>query len=90
MVVKSLINSGLISLDELHFEMLERVLKVGQGANFVSKNWRQPARCGRAAGAGLVHLFEPAGGSIPSVSCGWVFSLVWGGRQFCFGCEDAA
>ena len=31
------INSGLISLDELHFEMLERVLKLGQGASFVSE-----------------------------------------------------
>ena len=25
--------------------------------------------------AGLVHLFEPAGGSIPSASCGWMFPL---------------
>ena len=40
--------------------------------------------------AAPVHLFGLAGGSIPSASCGWVFSLVWGGQQFCFRCEDAA
>ena len=31
------INSDLISLDEFHFEMLERVLKLGQGTSFVSE-----------------------------------------------------
>ena len=31
------INSGLINLDELHFEVLEIVLKLGQGAIFVSE-----------------------------------------------------
>jgi hypothetical protein len=35
-------------------------------------NWRQPARYGRAAGAGPAHLFGLAGGSIPPASCGWM------------------
>ena len=30
-------SSGLISLDELHFEMLERVLELGQSAGFASQ-----------------------------------------------------
>ena len=80
-------NSGLISLDELHLQMLVRVLGTGARRKLSFR------KIGTSLhdlvvqlAAGLVHSFGSAGGSIPSASCGWVFPLV-GQQDFFSGLE---
>ena len=77
-------NSGLISLDELHLQMLVRVLGTGarRKLSFRKIDTILHDLVVQLA-AGLVHSFGPAGGSIPSASCGGVFPLV-GQQDFFF------